>query len=326
MDHNSIYTIRYVSQRTGLTSHVIRAWEKRYEAVVPHRSPKNRRLYSEEDVQRLQLLKKATDAGHSISQVAQLDSTELLDLTQRGGTTLTSRTPENNARSLPPSAKNSRPLQQSKKNDHCKKCLSAVINLDPDNLERAYDQAAIDLTRPALLRDLIVPLFREIGELWRNGSLKIVNEHMATSVTRIFLLNMLRATEVTDPAPAIVIATTVGQWHDVGALSVALTAAENGWHPVYFGPNLPVEEIAAGVKQIGARAVAVSVTHLLNQHPLVDELRKLRRYVDRDVVLFVGGRALLDGTQILEEINVRCISDIDQFSEEICSLNTAHDE
>ena len=59
-------------------------------------------------------------------------------------------------------------------------------------------------------------------------SKKIVNEHMATSVTRTFLLNMLRATEVTDPAPAIVIATTVGQWHDVGALIVALTAVENG--------------------------------------------------------------------------------------------------
>ena len=204
MDKNSIYTIRYVSQRTGLTSHVIRAWEKRYEAVVPHRSPKNRRLYSEEDVDRLQLLKRVKDAGHSISQVAQLDSKELLDLAQRGGS-LNSRTRENNvrpvqrsaknARPVRQSAKNARPVQQSANNDHCKDCLSAVLNLDADGLERAYDQAAIDLTRPALLRDLIVPLFREIGELWRKGSLKIVNEHMATSVTRTFLLNMLRATE-----------------------------------------------------------------------------------------------------------------------------------
>ena len=323
MDNNSIYTIRYVSQRTGLTSHVIRAWEKRYEAVVPHRSPKNRRLYSEEDVQRLQLLKSATDAGHSISQVAPLDSKELLDLTQRGAT-LTSRTRENKARSLQPPAKSARPVQPSAKSDYCKDCLSAVLNLDPDGLERFYDQAAIDLTRHALLKELIVPLFSEIGELWRKGSLKIVNEHMATSVTRTFLLNMLRATEVTDTAPAIVIATTVGQWHDVGALSVALTAAENGWHPIYYGPNLPAEEIAAGVKQSGARAVAISVTHLLNQHPLIEELRKLRRYVNRNVTLYVGGRAVADYTHILEEIKVKYISDIDQFSEELYSLSTAH--
>jgi methanogenic corrinoid protein MtbC1 len=158
-----------------------------------------------------------------------------------------------------------------------------------------------------------------------NRRLKIVNEHMATSVTRTFLLNMLRATEVSDPAPAIVIATTVGQWHDVGALTVALMAAENGWHPVYYGPNLPAEEIAASVKHCGARAVAVSVTHMLNQHPLIDELRKLRRYLDKDVALFIGGRAIavVDCTQIIEEINAKYISDIDQFCEELYSLSTA---
>ena len=93
-------------------------------------------------------------------------------------------------------------------------------------MERAFDQAVIDLTRPALLRDVVVPLFEKIGNLWRNGSLKIVNEHMANSVTRTFLLDMLRAIEVPDSAPRIVIATTGGQWHDLGALTVALTASE----------------------------------------------------------------------------------------------------
>ena len=145
---------------------------------------------------------------------------------------------------------------------------------------------------------------------------------MATSVTRIFLLNMLRATEVRDSAPRIVIATTVGQWHDLGALTVALTAAEYGWQTIYYGPNLPVEEIAACVKQSGARAVALSVTYLLDQHPIIDELRKLRRYVGNDVVLFVGGQAIGVHTQTLKEINAICVANIDQFSGELNSLLT----
>ncbi|MEX1351302.1 MAG: MerR family transcriptional regulator [Desulfobacterales bacterium] len=236
MSQQSLYAIRYVSQRTGLTSHVIRAWEKRYEAVVPQRSPKNRRLYSEDDVQRLQLLKKMTNAGHTISQVAQLDSKDLLDLARRSGAVI-SRTRANNAM----------PSQTLAASEHCKACLSAVLNLDPNALERSFDQAAVELTRPTLLKEVIVPLFEEIGSLWRKGSLKIVNEHMATSVTRTFLLNLLRATQISDSAPKIVIATTVGQWHDVGALTVALTVAEDGWQPVYYGPNLPAEEIALGV-------------------------------------------------------------------------------
>jgi methylmalonyl-CoA mutase cobalamin-binding subunit len=198
------------------------------------------------------------------------------------------------------------------------------LNLDPYKLERAYDQAAISMTRSALLRKLIAPLFEEIGRLWQSGSLKILNEHMATSVTRGFLSNLLRAVKFPDLAPIIVIATPVGQWHDVGALTVALAAAEIGWHPVYYGPNLPAEEIAAGVKQSGAHALAISITHQLHQHPFTDELRKLRRYVGNDVALFVGGQAAGDYLPVLQEINAKYVKNIDQFSEELNSLLLAY--
>ncbi|MGA9479029.1 MAG: MerR family transcriptional regulator [Desulfobacterales bacterium] len=311
MDKKGVYAIRYVSQRTGLTPHVIRAWEKRYQAVVPLRSPKNRRLYSEDDVGRLQLLKRVTDAGHNISQVAKLDSSELSELAQQ------------EAPMTPWASKNNgRRLQLKAAQDYRSECLSAVINLDPDRLNRSYDQAAVDLTRSALLKEIIVPLFAEIGSLWRNGSLKIINEHMATSVTRTLLLNMLRATAVSDSAPRIVIATAAGQWHDLGALTVALTAAEYGWHPLYFGPDLPVEEIAAAARQTSARAVAISITHLLDRHSLVDELRKLRRYIGNDLILFVGGQAVSGCTQILEEINAKHNASVDQLCEELNSVLT----
>lgn len=312
MKNITYYAIKYVSQRTGLTPHVIRAWEKRYNAVVPKRSPKNRRLYSEEDIQRLLLLKTITDAGHNISQVAKLATEDLTNLAQRE-TAVATR----------PARRVGETTNVASAGDFYQTCLSAVLNLDPESLERGLDQAAIDLTRTSLLRDLVVPLFKEIGKLWHGGSLKIVNEHMATSVTRTFLLNMLRATEISDSAPRIVVATTVGQWHDIGALTVALTAAENGWYPIYYGPNLPAEEIAAGVKHNGARAVAISITHLLNQNPLIEEMRKLRRYVGKDLTIFVGGRAVGNQPRMLEEINARYIDSIEQFSEELNALITS---
>ncbi|MGB5288347.1 MAG: MerR family transcriptional regulator [Ignavibacteriaceae bacterium] len=47
MAFNYKYPIKVVSQMTGLSVHVIRAWEKRYNVVEPDRSDTNRRLYSE---------------------------------------------------------------------------------------------------------------------------------------------------------------------------------------------------------------------------------------------------------------------------------------
>jgi len=245
MPAENLYAIRYVAQRTGLTTHVIRAWEKRYQAVVPHRSSTNRRLYSDSDINRYQLLKKVTDAGHSISQVAKLSTDDLSDLARR------------EALIVPTTLENTHLSPASTDHDHYDACLAAVLRLDPDSFENELGQAAINLSRLSLLNKIICPLFEEIGNLWQNGSLKIINEHMASSVTRTFLLNMLRSTEIDNTAPKIVVATLSGQWHELGALSVALAAAESGWKAIYYGPNLPAEEIAAGAKHIDARAVAI---------------------------------------------------------------------
>jgi DNA-binding transcriptional MerR regulator/methanogenic corrinoid protein MtbC1 len=305
MNTKGFYTIRYVSRRTGLSPHVIRAWEKRYKAVVPQRSSNNRRLYSDAELQRLQLLKKITDAGHSISLVAKLESPELLKLAQREGPIIFHEPNRKNGLSDTAVAK-----------DYCNKCLFAVLKLDPDQLENIYDKASVDLSITVLLKDIIVPLFEEIGKRWAEGSLRILNEHMATSVTRTFLLNILKAADISESAPRIVIATTVGQWHDLGALTIAVAACQSGWRPLYFGPNLPAEEITAAVKQSNALAVAVSIAHLIDQRPL-NELRKLRRYVSKDVALFVGGRAVKAHTEVLKMIHVKFISGLDQIREEL---------
>ena len=52
------YPIKVVSQVTGLSAFVIRAWEKDM-MLLPHQERKlNRRLYSEEDIERLIYLMK----------------------------------------------------------------------------------------------------------------------------------------------------------------------------------------------------------------------------------------------------------------------------
>ena len=60
------HPIKVVALRTGLSAHVIRIWEQRYGAVEPERTATNRRLYSPGQIERLNLLREVTQAGHSI--------------------------------------------------------------------------------------------------------------------------------------------------------------------------------------------------------------------------------------------------------------------
>ena len=82
MEEPAGYPIGYVSLATGLSTHALRAWERRYSAITPVRTESGRRLYSRADIDRLLLLKEAIAAGFRISAVAGLDDAGLSRLVQ----------------------------------------------------------------------------------------------------------------------------------------------------------------------------------------------------------------------------------------------------
>jgi hypothetical protein len=55
----------------------LRNWERRYGLTQPKLSGSGQRLYSEDDVQRLALIKQLTELGHAIGSLAKLDMAEL---------------------------------------------------------------------------------------------------------------------------------------------------------------------------------------------------------------------------------------------------------
>ncbi|MGI9329203.1 MAG: MerR family transcriptional regulator [Gammaproteobacteria bacterium] len=71
------YGIGTASRLTGLTTHTIRAWESRYQAVAAQRDGAGRRRYSPADVERLTKLKQLTDLGERIGGLAGLAETAL---------------------------------------------------------------------------------------------------------------------------------------------------------------------------------------------------------------------------------------------------------
>ena len=79
----SLHPMRLVCLRTGLSPDLLRAWEKRYGAVTPVRSPGGQRLYSDADVARLTLLARAVESGRAIGQIAHLPLDDLQGLVDK---------------------------------------------------------------------------------------------------------------------------------------------------------------------------------------------------------------------------------------------------
>jgi DNA-binding transcriptional MerR regulator len=74
---DSSYRIGAVSRLTGVPADTLRVWERRYAVVEPSRTEGGSRLYSQEDVARLSLIKRLVDAGHAIGTVANLSLEQL---------------------------------------------------------------------------------------------------------------------------------------------------------------------------------------------------------------------------------------------------------
>lgn len=76
--------IREVARQTGVNAVTLRAWERRYGLIVPHRTPKGHRLYSDAHVQRVMTILTWLNRGVSVSQVKNLIDSRQPDTTAPG--------------------------------------------------------------------------------------------------------------------------------------------------------------------------------------------------------------------------------------------------
>lgn len=293
------YSIQLAARLTGLTSHVIRIWEQRYRVVEPRRTPSNHRLYSQQDIERLTLLRDVTRAGHNIGQVAGLTSAKLWALA-----TMTS-----NAETQAPRSAALTPAPDS----FLEQCLAAIRSLDDRELDDTLKRANTALGAQGVLHRLIAPLTQSLGDLWREGKITAAHEHFATGQIRVFLANLARPFGVSAAAPTLIVATPAGQLHELGALLAGAVAANLGWSVTCLGASLPAAEIAGAARQKQARAVALSLVYPEDDVSLPGELIRLREALPAETALLVGGRAMPAYREALEKLGAVLAEDLMQL-------------
>lgn len=283
-----LHPMRVVAQRTGLTPDLLRAWEKRYGAVSPVRSAGGQRHYSDADVERLQLLVRATRGGRQIGQVAPLANDELLKVIEADERAA--------AINRAPSAEGPAPEV------FLSSALMAVEAFDGYALEQTLRTAALRLPADDVLDQVIGPLLFTIGSLWHQGQLQPANEHLATTTIRRVLTWMGEVTAPPAGAPVVIIGTPAHHVHELGAMLAATTAAGNGWRVIYLGANLPAEELARAAKQVKAEAVALSIIYPTGDPQVADELRRLREHLGPSIGIVAGGSGASSYGDALREI------------------------
>lgn len=262
------YTIRAVATKTGLNPATLRTWERRYNAVGPVREANGSRCYSEDAVRRIHLLKQATEQGHAIRHLAQMDDLALETLVL------------------------SAPIHAERDN-LAVACIEQLLNsidaMDLSCFERLVATAALAFAPASLVEEVLCPTLKAVGERWHDGRLSIAQEHAVSASLSNVLGALIRSYPVPAGAPPVVLATLPGERHELALLMARYVLVGLGIPVVYLGIDLPAAEIAETAHKHGSHTIALSTIHGEGAAQQRAHLEELLRCVGPDLEILVGG-------------------------------------
>ncbi len=270
------YPISAVAKLTGIPLDTLRAWERRYRAVVPKRAGRGR-VYSEDQIQKLLLLRRAVEQGHSIGQVAALGDRQLRELLEKSSAIAAgesaSKTTDANALLAP--------------------VLHALDRFDYAATDREINRLAAALGSPRnFVHETALPLMRTIGERWHEGKCSIAQEHMLTHLLTALLASLVRTYTPLNPSARVLLATPRNERHAFPTLAAAMLAAAGGMGTIYLGTDLPAADIVLAARKSEADVVLLSLSSAPNSEALND-LDTIARKAPRTATLWLGGSPAL---------------------------------
>ncbi len=266
-----LFPIRAVARLTGISADNLRKWESRYNAVSPART-KGGRLFSEDDLDRLKLLKRAVDNGYSIGVIASLPNEDLAALQIKTDLALETRD------GVDP---HSREIDS---------VIRLISNYEALDAARMLGKLASFLPPSEFIHTIVMPLMGRIGEEWEAGRMSIAQEHLASTMVRDVLSNLVRLYHLQRSKTRLLFATPELEHHELGILAAAVLAAKGGLGIIYLGVNMPLKDLLKAVEKTKPRAVVLGMINRpgqINSNKLY--LRSLRQDLPENIDLIAGG-------------------------------------
>jgi DNA-binding transcriptional MerR regulator len=248
MDSDGVLRIGELSRRSGVSSDLLRAWERRYGLLRPVRSAGGLRLYTPADVERVRVMRQHLADGLAASEAAALASRTGVD-------------DEASPMALRPEAM---------RDD----LADALDRYDEPRAQAILDRLLAVATVDTLLSEVVLPYLRELGERWLRGEASVAQEHFASSVVRGRLLGLGRGWGL-GLGPTAVLACLPGEQHDLGLIAFGLALRSRGWRIVYLGGDAPIETVEEVSRQLDPSLVVGTAVSSERVEPVVRQLRAL---------------------------------------------------
>ena len=263
--------IQSVSRLTNLSVDTIRAWEKRYAAVIPSRGRAGQRLFSPDDVSRLVLLRQAVSSGESISRVAALSTPALRRLVQ--------------AEQLVGDADDA----------IISRLFGRVRAFDAHQLASDLSVAFLSRSAVEFADDVISPLMGEITACARSVEESTLHELVLSECIHSISSFLFAKYANHELNPRIIVVTLPGERHSLSAILAAIAAAEVGYRSLYAGTEVAPHHVEVLVRATQAAALGIYVG--VQDDDAVHRIYEVKKRLP-ELPVFVGAADLRHVTEL----------------------------
>ena len=294
-----MYTIKQASRLTGVPEASLRAWERRYGVVVPHRNESGYRLYDEEALAAVSTMRRLVDDGWSPAEAADAvrSGTVPAVLDEVVG-------PETSDGPHQPNAVT-----------YMQRFLSSAAQMDTAGIEESLDGGFALGSFEHVVDSWLFPTLEALGEGWARGEIDVAGEHAASHAVHRRLSAAFDAAGSRSRGPTVVVGLPSGSQHDLGALAFATAIRRRGMDVLYLGANVPVSSWEAAVRSREARAAVLSVVTPEDRPAAVAVAERLLSQAPAPMVCAGGASAanLAGGVQTLAPSIGAAAQELDQL-------------
>ncbi len=216
------FSIKDLENFTGIKSHTIRIWEKRYQLLEPNRTDTNIRYYDADNFLKLLNINLLYNNGYKISKIAQFSEDTLFLKAKELVST----------QAIEEGALNSFKI--------------AMLNFDTSLFNEAYTKLLGYKTFREIFLEVFIPLLDHIGSLWQTKSIKPVHEHFISNlITQKLQSNIERNQSINHSKTdkVFVLYLPQNEIHELGLLYLHYELTLRGYHSIYLGQNISKEYI-----------------------------------------------------------------------------------
>lgn len=268
-----MYSIKQVVEMLDIPSVTLRAWESRYQAVIPERTESGYRLYSQENIEDLRYLKEQTEKqGISISHAVRLlkaDKAKRLEdrMNVPGGA---------------PEEAIDKMKQQ---------IYNALLEFQGERANALIDFGFSLYGYETMFHQVLVPILIRVGDAWEEGTATVAQEHFMTHMVSNRFYQFFNVFPVYAHLPKVLAFCPADEHHQVGLLLFSLFLRKNGVEVIYLGANTPeegVEAILAQQSRIGVVCLSLTDRDRLSH---CEELIHRLHAAFPELKFIVGGKA-----------------------------------